>query len=371
VSPADALLRLALIPGLGPITAHKLLAQAEDPAAIFGWSMDRLQTIDGVGGERARRICDPRGDEAVAIERAACGAAGVRILTRDQPDYPQALTRLGDPPLAVWLTGELQPRDGLAVAVVGPRRPSAYAHRQARRLALGLARLGVTIVSGLARGIDTVAHEAALEADGRTVAVLGSGLGRLYPEENAPLAGRIAAGHGAVLSEFPLATPPSPGTFPRRNRIIAALGLTTLVIEAGNRSGALITARLAMELGREVLVLPGPIDNPECSGSNRLIRDGATLVTGVDDIIDEIEPLATLARGEPKVEGAAPEESMRASSLSGREKQIYLLLDDSPHTIDDLVRVGGFPPSAVSATLLSLELRRLVRKTPGGFVRAT
>jgi DNA processing protein len=230
-----------------------------------------------------------------------------------------------------------------------------------------MARIGTCLISGLARGIDTVAHEAALAAGARTIAVLGSGFDKLYPAENAPLAEKIANGNGAVISEFPMSTPPSPGTFPRRNRLVAALGLATLVIEAGTRSGALITARIAMDLGRDVLVLPGAIDNPECTGSNQLIRDGATLVASIEHILEEVEPLMTMAAGFTDQPNAP---SPRAATLSGREKQLYQLVDDAPRTVDDLVRVATIPPSAVSATMLSLELRRLVRKTPAGYVRA-
>lgn len=366
MSPSDALLRLALIPGLGPVTAQRLLDQVEDVAELFAWSMVRLQSVDGVGPERARRICDPGGEAAVATERATCHAHGVRIVTRVDADYPSSLLRLGDPPLAVWLQGVLEDRDRLAVAMVGPRRPSAYGHRQAARFAGQLARIGTCIVSGMARGIDTVVHSAAVDADGRTIGVLGSGFGRFYPEENLPLAARIAAGHGAVLSEFPFATPPSPGTFPRRNRLVAALSLATLVVEAGAASGALITARLSMELGREVLVIPGSIDNPECAGSNQLIRDGATLVASLDHVLEELEPLATLAAAS----GDEPVASPRAASLSGREKQIYSLLDDTARPVDEMVRISQLPPSAVSVTLLSLELRRLAKKAPGGYVKA-
>jgi DNA processing protein len=367
MSPSDALLRLALIPGLGPITATKLLAACDDPAEIFRWPMQRLTEVDGIGSERARRICDPRGDDAVATERAQCHAAGVRIITRNEADYPIAFTRLSDPPLAVWIRGTIEARDALGVAVVGPRRPTAYGHRVAHRFSTGLARLGTCLISGLARGIDTVAHEAALAAGARTIAVLGSGHGKLYPEENAPLAERIVL-QGAVVSEFPFMTPPSPGTFPRRNRLVAALGLATLVVEAGERSGALITARLASELGRTVLVVPGAVDNPESIGANQLIRDGATLVASLDHILEEVEPLMTLSQGQT---GAEKQINPRAESLSGRERQLYLMLDDTPRGVDDLVRTTQLPPSAVSATLLSLELRRLARKQPTGFVRAT
>lgn len=371
MTPADAYLRLALIPGLGPITAAKLMAACADPAELFSWPMHQLTAVDGVGPERARKISDHRGDEQVATERARCHAAGVRIITRADADYPAAFTRLGDPPLAIWIQGELEPRDALGIAVVGPRRPTAYGHRVAQKFSMALARLGTCLVSGLARGIDTVAHEAALAAGARTIAVLGSGHGKLYPEENGPLAVRIAgtpgATRGAVISEFPLMTPPSPGTFPRRNRLVAALGLATLVIEAGERSGALITARLAAELGRVVLVVPGAIDNPESIGANQLIRDGATMVTTVDQILHEVEPLMTLSQG---VSGTPPT-NPRVEALSGRERQLYLMLDDTPRGVDDLVRSTQIPPSAVSTTLLSLELRRLVRKSPAGFVRAT
>ena len=370
LSNADALLRLALVPGLTPTVAQRLLDACASPAEAFTWSMDRLHGIEGLGGDVARRICDHRGDEQLAAERAACHRAGVRILVRTDADYPQALLVLEDAPLAIWIKGELQPRDRLALAVVGSRRPSAYGHRQAHRLSIGMAQVGTTLVAGLARGIDTVAHTAALEGGARTIAVLGSGFGRLYPDENTPLAARIADGRGAVLSELPFTASPSATTFPRRNRLIAALTLATLVIEAGTRDGALVTARLSMELGRDVLVVPGNIDNPECTGSNQLIRDGATLVASVEHILQEVEPLLTLAGGAIALDGAKPL-GPRASALTGREKQVYLMLADAPRTIADLVRVGEVPHSAVSATLLSLELRRLVRRLPEGYVRAT
>jgi len=366
---ADAHLRLALVPGLGPITAHKLLTAVEDPREIFRLPMRQLQSIDGVGGERARRIADPRGAEAVAEERARCLEVGLHLTTLADDDYPTALRALGDPPPALWIRGSLQASDRVAVAVVGPRSPSAYGHRLGRRLAMGLARGGATVVSGLARGIDTVAHEGALAAGGRTVAVIGSGFDHFYPSENSELADRSVAGHGAILSEFPCATRPSKGTFPRRNRLVAALGLATLVIEAGQRSGALITARLTNELGRDVLVLPGPVDRPEHVGSNQLLRDGATLVTSLEDIYEEVPPLATLAAGGS--DAPASEESPRLDLMTDRERNLYKLLSDDPRSVDDLQRVAALPASQVSATLISLELRRLARRSASGYVRAT
>jgi len=370
LSDADALLRLALIPGLKPAAAHRLLQACASPAEVFAWNMARLQSVDGIGGDVARRICDHRGEEHLASERAACHRAGVRILVQSDADYPQALLVLEDAPLVVWMKGELQPRDRLALAIAGSRRPSAYGHRQAHTLAIGLARVGTTLVAGLARGIDTIAHTAALEGGARTIAVLGSGFGSIYPAQNIPLAERIIAGNGAVISELPFAAAPSATTFPRRNRLIAALSLATLVIEAGNRDGALITARLSMELGREVMVVPGNIDNPECAGSNQLIRDGATLVASLEHILQEVEPLLTLAGGAQAVtQGQA--RSPRVNALSGREKQVYLLLHDQPRTVAELATTANLPASSISATVLSLELRRLARRSQDGFVRAT
>ncbi len=367
MTPSDALLRLALVPGVGPILAARLETAFGEVGGVFAQRMDALQQVEGIGADKARRICDPRGEDHVADERARCAAAGVRILTRHDPGWPKDFVSLPDPPLALWVLGELQPRDRLAVAIVGPRRASAYGHRTAQRLSTGLARVGATVVSGLARGVDTAAHEAALNVQGRTVAVLGSGIGRCYPEENRPLAERIAAGNGAVLSEMPFDAPPTPGTFPRRNRLVAALSLAVLVVEAGETSGALITARLGGELGKQVLVVPGPIDRPEHVGSNKLIRDGAVLVTCLEDILAEVGPLATLAGAGA---GTAAVDKAGTATLSSRERQLWQLLDDEPRGVDEMTRTTQIPPSAISATLLSLELKRLARKVPGGYVRA-
>jgi DNA processing protein len=362
---SDAWLRLALVPGLGPRTAEQLLAEVAHPAEVFSFSPSQLQRLDGIGPAKARAISDPHGDELVQAERAAAAAAGVQIVTRDDADYPRALRLLPDPPLALWIRGTLEARDQIALSVVGPRRPTAAGHRHTRRFCQGFARSGITVVSGLARGIDTVAHEAALAAAGRTVAVIGSGIAKLYPQENSDLADHICDGHGCLISELPMHTPPSPGAFPRRNRLVAALGLGTLVIEAGQRSGSLITARLSGELGRTVCVLPGPIDAPEHVGSNKLLRDGATLVTDWPEVCEEIEALRMMAEATPEAEQKDP----RVERLNGRERQVYQLLGSHPQLVDDLVRTSGLASSVISTTLLSLELRRLVKKEPGGYVQ--
>lgn len=369
VDDADASVHLAVVPGLGPLAANRLVASAGSPAGVRRLGIERLLAQPGITGELARRICDPRAEERVAQERASAHGLGVRILTRGDADYPAAFLHLNDPPLAVWMRGALEPRDRLSIAIVGSRRPTAYAHRQAHRFATGLARIGACLVAGLARGNDTVVHEAALAAGGRTVAVLGSGLGRLYPPENEALAARIA-GAGAVLSEFPLHAGPSATTFPQRNRLIAALSLATLVVEAGLRAGAVALARVSGELGREVMALPGPIDQPACAGSNRLIRDGATLVSALEEVLEEVPPLATLA-GAPGAGAGVPGGDGRGGSLTGRERQVYQLLGEQARTIDDLARVSEVAPSSLAAAMLSLELKRLVRRVDGGYVRAT
>lgn len=361
----DVYLRLALIPGLGPLTAQLLLEAVDDPREIFRLSMSQLARVDGIGSKRARDLCDPRFAEAVATERARAHSGGARIITRGDEDYPKDLLSLRDPPLALWIRGQLERRDRIAVAVVGPRRPSASGHRQAQRFAAGIARIGACVVSGLARGVDGIAHEAALDAGGRTIAVIGSGLGKLYPSEHDALAAKVAS-HGAVISEFPWETKPMPGNFPRRNRLVAALSLATLVIEAGERSGALITARLAGELGKEAMCLPGPVDRPECVGSNKLLRDGATIITSMDDLIGELAPLGTMAAAMADTEEA---ERPRMVNLNTRESQVYGLLSDQVRTVDDLVERSGLPASSISATLISLELRRMAKRAAGGYVR--
>ncbi|NRA39114.1 MAG: DNA-protecting protein DprA, partial [Planctomycetes bacterium] len=352
---ADAYLRLALIPGLGPLSVTRLLEHVENIQEVFSMSMDQLQRIDGIGNQRARKICDPRGEEYAAEERARCLQHNIHIMTRDNTSYPQALKNLSDPPIALWIKGSIERRDQLAISIVGPRKPSVSGHRNAQVFASSLSRCGACIISGLARGVDTIAHQSALKAKGRTIAVLGSGFGNLYPEENAALADEIADGNGAVISEFPFDVKPHAGNFPRRNRIVAAFGLATLVIEAGKRSGSLITARLAAELGRDILVLPGSIEREETKGSNQLIRDGATCITSIDDVLEEVAPLNAVHAASTDNEAPHP----RIAALNKRERDMYALLSDQSRTVDDLVSISNLPVSAVSTTLMSLELRRL------------
>jgi len=263
----------------------------------------------------------------------------------------------------LFVRGELLASDGIAVAIVGTRHATQYGLAQAERLAAGLARCGYAIVSGLARGIDAAAHRGALKAGGRTIAVLGSGVLNVYPPEHESLANEIAA-RGAVVGENPPRSPPMSGAFPQRNRIITGLSLGLIVVEASERSGALISARHAMEQGREVFAVPGRVDSRISRGCHRLIRDGAKLVETVDDVLEELGPLASptpIAEGEAAPAIRHPGELQ----LNEPEKAVLAVIDDEPITIDSIIVASGLPVQNVLSTLSVLEMRRLVRRLGG------
>jgi DNA processing protein len=286
---------------------------------------------------------------------------GVSILTYRDPGYPRRLLEIYDYPPLLYVRGQLTETDDLAVAVVGSRQVGSYGRRMAERIAFGLAQRGVTVVSGLARGIDSQAHRGALEGGGRTLAVLGSGIDVIYPPENRALAEQIARS-GAVVSEFPLGTKPEAGHFPRRNRIISGLSRGVVVAAAGIRSGALLTANFALDQGREVFAVPGNIDCPGSQGPHHLIQVGAKLVQDVDDILEELQvPGRPLPRG-------APSES--AHDLSTEEKRLLDLLTDRPAPVDHLISRSGFQPSETLALLFSLEMKGFIQQLSGKrFVR--
>ncbi len=293
-----------------------------------------------------------------------CRRSGIRVITWSSPDYPALLEACTDPPLVLHVRGSFRSQDLISLAVVGSRRATPYGIEAAERLSGDLAGRGVTIVSGLARGIDAVAHRAALEAGGRTIAVLGSGLDVVYPREHRHLAERIARS-GAVVSELPLASPPLPCHFPRRNRIVSGLAVGTLVIEAAEKSGSLISARLALEENREVFAVPGPITSPNSAGVHRLIQDGAKLVTDATDVIEELRPdlreqlSPTL---DPGGAGGNP-----AQGLEADEKLVFeALAAVGPADADRLIARTATAPHRVTAALVGLEIKGLVRCFPGG-----
>jgi len=297
------------------------------------------------------------------------------LLTLDSPDYPSLLGRIDSPPPALFVEGAAAALALPQLAIVGSRSPTAIGRETATRFAAHLSRSGLAITSGLALGIDAAAHRGALAAHGPTIAVLGGGLDRLYPVENASLAAAILAAGGAVVSEFPIGTPPLPSHFPRRNRIIAGLAVGTLVVEAALRSGSLITARLAAEQGREVFAIPGSIHSPTARGCHRLIRDGAKLVETADDVLAELAHLlATLRPPQPPSASpptARPTQPPESNCLSGTplDKDQEILLDAvgfEPATVDTLTARLGWKASAVASMLLILELEGLVEQQPGG-----
>jgi len=346
---------------VGPVAVRSLVETLGSAAAIFEADAAALRQARGVGRELADAVL--RGRERVdwrrEVERAAEQEVG--ILTPVDEAYPAALREIHDPPLALYVYGSPAVGDRRAVAVVGTRRPTHYGRATAEDLSYRLGKLGFTIVSGLARGIDTAAHRGALKAGARTLAVLGGALDCLYPAENRGLAREIA-GQGAVLSEFPFGRRPDKTTFPMRNRIVSGLTLGTVVVEAGPASGALITAAQALEQGRAVMAVPGRIDQPSSAGPHRLIRDGARLVECVDDILDELDCLlpSAAATGRPPAAAAVP--------LSGEEQSLLEELEQGEQDVDVLIRATGLAAARVNALLMGLEMKKQVRMLPGRMV---
>ncbi len=378
----ESYLALNLLPGIGPVRVRRLLEVFGTPGAILSAPRDRLRAVEGIGHELAGVISSWRDTLDLDEELGLIRDRGVEVVSMADEDYPEPLRQIYDPPLVLYVWGKLERADRVAVGVVGSRRATHYGIQCARRLSFQLASAGVTVLSGLARGIDTAAHEGALAAKGRTVAVLGSGLAKLYPAENQVLAERIAGpGNGAVVSEFPMRYPPDRQSFPMRNRIVSGWSSGILVIEAPARSGALITADMAMEQGRNVYAVPGQIDRPASEGTNRLIQQGAKLVLGAEDILDEMgvfdfvrknaAPDGATREGNGDADGErVPAESRKAEDpggpgLSEDERTLLEALGDEEWGIEELTDRSGLAAPAVSAALMRLELRRVIRQLPG------
>ena len=371
-----ARLRLSLCRGVGPRITASLLERFGSAANALGVSAESLASVDGVGPATVAAMKLARSSDELDQIVHWCHHHDVRLLTLGGDDYPTTLDALPDAPPLLFCRGEVIEADRFAVAVVGTRHATPYGIRQTKRIAAGLARAGVTVVSGLARGVDAAAHESALNAGGRTIAVLGGGMGRMYPPEHTGLAKAIVA-DGAVLTEHPPMMRPDARFFPQRNRIVAGLSLATLVIEAPTRSGSLITARLAGEMNRDVLALPGEVGRRTSDGCHELIRDGATLVRHVDDILEVLGPLATPT---PRREPAADRPTTDAVTTSIRhaaelklndvERTVLAMVRTDATLVDVIVRQTELPTHRVLATLTVLEMRRLIRRVPGGaFVR--
>ena len=358
-----ASLRLSLVPGVGPLTRQALLERFGSAEAVLRAAPSRLREVPGVGTTLAHKIASANEEIDAERELALCRQHGVAIVADSGPAYPRLLREIHSPPAFLFVHGEFKPEDALAVAIVGTRHATSYGRQQAERLAAGLARAGLTVVSGLARGIDAAAHRAAIQAGGRTLAVLGSGVLNVYPPEHKGLAEDVRK-HGAVLSENPPLCEPVAGAFPQRNRLISGLSLGVVVIEAAERSGALITARHAMEQGREVFAVPGRVDNRTSRGCHRLIRDGAKLVECVEDVLDEFGPLVEAA---PRPDGTVMHHPAELK-LNELELQVLNAIPGEPISIDRVVEASGLPVQRVLATISVLEMRSLLRRVSGNSV---
>jgi DNA processing protein len=358
-------LGLRSIPGLGMVLSQRLLERFGHPAAVFAASQQELVAVKGISPSLAQAILGFRDWDKLEAHLGRLAAFGAEMIVRDDPRFPVLLKEIPYPPLLLFVKGTLAPEDQRALAVVGTRGGSYYGLKTARRLAGGLATRGITVVSGLARGIDSAAHRGALEMSGRTLAVLGCGLDVVYPPENHQLYQEIPA-QGALVSEFPLGTRPEARNFPTRNRIISGLSLGVLVIEAGEKSGTAITVRYALDQGREVLAVPGPIDSPTSLGPHRLIQAGAKLVQDMEDILQEL-PVLQRSPG-PLFEQRAPVEGVSEASLPVRPAPadpLLPLLGSDPVQLEELVQAAGLPIQDILSRLTLLELQGLVKELPG------
>jgi DNA processing protein len=351
-------LALNLTPGIGSTLMRRLLDRFKTPEAVFHVPQKELLKIEGLGEKVAKEIRKGPLEKVVQRELSLLKEIGGKIVTLKDEKYPKRLRDIYDPPALLYVRGELKPEDEFAVSIVGSRKTTPYGRWFTEKVSQELARYGVTIVSGMARGIDSLAHWGAVSGGGRTIAVLGCGVDVIYPSENRNLFAKIID-HGAILSEFPIGSPPEGGHFPRRNRIISGLSIGVVVIQAGEKSGSLITANYALEQGREVFAVPGNVGTESSRGTHRLIKEGAKLVESSEDILEEILPQWRRG-GEaiPKVEAPKPD-------LTQEERILYELLGETPLHIDAMIRESRLDPGKVSSLLLDLELKGLVSQSPG------
>lgn len=385
-------LRLNLTPGLGPRTMRVLLDAFGSPRGVLEAPVKQWQVIDGVGPKLTAALVESTNSDAAHLELKRCRDQNISLLLLGFEGYPVALSQTPDPPPLLYCRGDLHQRDTLSIGIVGSRSATLYGKQQAERFGRELARAGITVISGLARGIDAAAHKGALDAGGRTIAVIAPGLTKLYPPEHVDLAREIVA-NGAVLTESPLDRDPSRGLFPQRNRIISGMSCGVLLVEAARKSGALHTARHAMEQNRDVFALPGRVTDSTAVGCLDLIRDGATLVRDVDDILNALGPLEHAVPVNAKRRQAKPSNntadnnsendvsatasrsvhSPRELTLSDQEQSLLNCVPTDPVPVDQVLSSCGLPVSQALSTLTVLEMKRFVERMPGGYIvrRAT
>lgn len=358
-----ALLTLNAVDAFGSVRTRKLLAFFKSAARVLSASGPELATCGILSPVMLQRFKEIKRSFDPEQELEDAGRHDIRVMTAFDPDYPQTLKEIHDPPLVLYVKGEFAPCDNNAIGIVGSRGASLYGLACAKEFSYFLSRAGLTVVSGMARGIDTAAHRAALDAGGRTIAVLGSGLLEVYPPENAGLFKEIAS-QGAVVSEFPLHTEPRPQNFPIRNRVISGLSVGLLVVEASQKSGALISARFACEQGREVFAIPGKVSCETSSGTNQLIKEGVRLVTGPEEILEDLR--FNFSFSEPPAHSPVPVPAPRAvGGLDPQEERVVAFLSDEPRGLDDIAQATGLSPSQLLAILTNLELKRAAKRLSG------
>lgn len=351
-------LALSFISGLGSTLIRRLIDRFETPERVFHASKRELLEIEGLGEKLIEKIKNGPEEKLVENELSLLKGVGGDIITIKDVNYPKRLKEIYDPPPILYIRGSLKEDDELAISIVGSRKTNPYGRWITEKISRELARHGITIVSGMARGIDAIAHMGAISEGGRTIAVLGCGIDVVYPSENRALFNEIID-HGAIISEFPMKSLPEGGHFPRRNRIISGLSLGVVVVQANQGSGSLITANYALEQGREVFAIPGNVGAEGSRGTNQLIKQGARLVESSEDILEEILPQWKREKGEDR------EEKRPKIDLAEDERIIYELLDENPLDIDTIIRESRFDAGKVSSLLLDLELRGLISQWPG------
>ena len=364
MTESDAFFIVNLVPGIGSMRAKRLQERFGSLNRALVARESDLRSVQGIGAELAGKVASWENSVDVEGEQRKAADLGLQVVTQADAAYPPGLKEIYDPPLCLYIKGKVPETWPRGIGVVGSRETSHYGLENAKKLSYQLAYAGVPVISGLARGIDTAAHLGALAAKGTTWAVLGCGLDKMYPPENDALAAKIVESGGCLISELPLGTSPDKSTFPMRNRIVSGLSFGVLVIEAGRQSGALITARQALDQGRQVFAVPGRIDNPLAQGCHKLIKDGAKLVEGVEDVLGELEFL--FKSNEVSTPRPLP------GNLTPEEEKVYAAIELDETSIDAITQKTGLPSGGVSSTLLRLEMRKLVKQLPGKvFVRTS
>ena len=355
MNDTERLIVLNMVDDIGSVRTQGLLKYFGSLENIFKADEVQLKKVKGISPLITSKIPQAIKEINLKKELDLIKKHGVKVVTFLDQDYPENLKNIYDPPVVLYIKGKILPEDKLAVAIVGSRLASFYGIETAEKFGFELASHGITIVSGLARGIDSSSHKGALKAKKRTIAVLGSGVANIYPEEHKDLADKISES-GAVISEFPMFTRPDKGNFPKRNRIISGLSLGVICVEAAEKSGALITCDCALEQGREVFAVPGKVDSMTSKGTNKLIKQGAKLALGVEDILEElnIETFFRSANGEDN-----------APILDKYESLVYTLLSSDPKYIDDICLESGIAPNRIAGILLNLEIKKFAKQLPG------